>query len=71
MKDYFKDRDSLVQFVADQAAFSKLDLPLTMIITPEKSGGYSVLSVTEGSSAVYAEELMSVAKFYSETQVNI
>lgn len=65
---YFESRAAVVEYVADLMHTFGQDWPLTMIITPEKSEGYSVQIVTDTSLADKEQE--QVASFFSQTQVN-
>lgn len=43
---YFRHNDQAARYVEGLMEVSKPDLPLTIVIVPEKSGGCSVLIVT-------------------------
>lgn len=68
MKRYFEYGKDVAGFVDDTLRYSPFAWPLTMTITPEKSGGYCVTTATDTSWDGTDEE--QVAKFYSQTQVN-
>lgn len=47
MPTYFKSRTGVVRFVSAKLLSLKPDSVSTMIILPDTSGGYSVITVTE------------------------
>lgn len=67
MKTYIENKTRLAEYVKGTVLFSELDSPLTMTITPESYGAYSVLTVTDESSDDIG---IQTAKFFSDTQVN-
>jgi hypothetical protein len=68
---YLNDNLGLATFAEDHIDNLKPGSRLTMTITREKSGGFSVATATSVSSEDIAEaqELLR-ATFFSETQVN-
>lgn len=68
MTIFFDNKERLAAFVVDQLQYSKPGSPLTTIITPVKSVGYYV-SIVTGESSEDTE--LQMAKFFSDTQVNI
>jgi hypothetical protein len=50
MNKYFKYRDDAVRYVIGLLKRSEFASPLTITISPAKSVGYSVLTVTDTSS---------------------
>ncbi len=63
----FTNSEVAVAYANELLPFFAPGSALTMTITREKSGDYSVQTVTEESSE---DSEMVAAKFFSETQVN-
>jgi hypothetical protein len=53
--DYFENRADVAAYVYAKLASSKADLPWTMTITPERSGGFYAHIATDASLVVTAE----------------
>ena len=63
-----QNKTELVAYVADLLTVFELSLPLTMTITPEASGGFSVRCVTEMLSDATEQDLAVLS--FLPTQVN-